>query len=111
MRNGAILGEYFTYLMENVVNRTHSIVDYSMLLSTMFDIPFEIVLEMDENRVADVIVIRNDFVSEEFGDKRIDCSIIFDHKVSVFEVILAISKRMEHELCDPTEGTFKESGR
>lgn len=104
MRNGAILGEYFSYLAREVENRTHSFVDYSMLLKTMFDIPFEIMLEMDENRVGDVIIMREDFVSEAFGDKLVDTSVIFDHKVSVFEIILAISKRMEHELCDPIDG-------
>lgn len=101
MRNNDILCDYKRFIFEKVENRAHEMVDYSLLLNTLFNIPFKCYLAMDENRMEDAIDMREDFISELF-DRKIDVSIVKDRYISVLEVLLALAIRMEKDiLCDP----------
>lgn len=103
LKNGDILRDYKLFLMENVENKTHKIVDYSLLLNTLFDIPFRICIEMDNNRVDDALYMRNEFLEDDIC-RGIDVSNVENRQVSVFEVLFALAKRMENDiLCDPME--------
>lgn len=94
MRNGDILFEYFENLLNEILDSKHHIVDYSMMLRTMFDIPFVWVLEMDENRAEDGQTLRNDICR----DNDLQYDFIINRKISVLEVLIALAKRMESDI-------------
>lgn len=103
MRNADILRDYKVFLMENVQNRMHQLVDYSLLLNCLFDIPFRSYVEMDNNRIEDAIYMRKEYLYDDIS-RGIDVSIVEDRYVSVLEVLIALAKRMENDiLCDPME--------
>lgn len=103
MPNNDILKDYEVFLMENVQNKTHSVTDYCLLLDILFNIPFKSHIDMDNNRIEDAYYMRKEYLSDDIF-RRIDGSIIKDRYISVFEVLFALSKRMENDiLCDPME--------
>ena len=103
MRNSTILKDYKAFLMDEVENRTHKVVDYSLLLSVLFDIPFKAYVNMDNNRIEDAICMREEYLETD-KMRGFDVSAVEDRYVSVFEVLFALAKRLENDiLCDPME--------
>lgn len=81
--------EYFDWLLKRLNLRKRG---YSDLLYLLFDTPFRVILDRDVNRLKDGEYLRNRFfidigVSGDF----------MDHPVSVLEVLLALSERIENE--------------
>lgn len=78
---------YFDWLCDIVgLNTTDSI----HLAKTLYDIPYEWHFVMDENRAEEGLTLRVEF-SEEFGVVTED---IKSGKCSVFEMLVALSRRM-----------------
>lgn len=103
MRNDDILRQYKAILFENVEDRAHQLADYCLLLNCLFNIPFKSFIAMDDNRIEDALYMRKECIDSEIG-RRYDVSSVEDRYVSVFEVLFALSKRMENDfLCDPME--------
>lgn len=103
MRNSTILKDYKAFLMENVENRTHKVVDYSLLLDTLFNIPFNAYIDMDNNRIQDAICMREEYLETD-KMRGFDVSAVEDRYISAFEVLFALAKRLENDiLCDPME--------
>ena len=59
---------------------------YELFLIDLYNVPFEVVLERDINRVNDVIDARNEFYGGEISTK---------NEASVLEILYILSKRMQ----------------
>lgn len=104
MRNTDTLNEYKLFIFEKATDKHHELPDYSLLLNTLFNIPFRSYVPRDDNRIEDAIDMREDFSEEIFGEDRYYESVM-DRYVSAFEVLLALAIRMEKDiLCDPMSG-------
>lgn len=101
MRNNDILDSYKDYLYNEVVDSEHNLADYSLLLSVLFDIPFESFNPMDNNRISDAFNMRMEYLDSEFGEK-CDYFVVKDRYISVLEVLIALGKRLFWDImCDP----------
>lgn len=65
---------------------------YTSLFRELLNIPFVVVLDRDENRLGDAEAIRDRY----FAENGISGSFI-DHKISVLEVLLGLSIRVDNE--------------
>lgn len=81
--------EYFNWLMKNLNLKKKG---YSELLFLLFETPFRVVLERDNNRLDDGKYLRNHF----FLDIGVDGDFM-DHPVSVLEVLIALCNRIDAE--------------
>lgn len=81
--------EYFNWLVKGLNLKKKG---YNELLYLLFETPFAVVLERDKNRLADGRYLRNHF----FFDMGIDGDFM-DHPVSVLEVLIALSNRIDAE--------------
>lgn len=99
-RMGAIDG-YFDLLASEICQKDHSIYDYSMLLRRLYDIPFEVRVEMDENRKMDALNMKMEYVESDLAPEH-GTRVLVERFISVLEVLFALAKRMENDiLCDP----------
>lgn len=77
---------------------------YSNLLFYLFDIPFTYTIDMDENRAEDGIQLRYQFASE-YDISDVDLY-LNDRCCSIFEMMIALSIRMEDSIMeDPDIGS------
>lgn len=81
--------EYFNWLLDRLKWRKKG---YNKLLYLMFNTPFEVYLERDNNRLEDGKYLRNHF----FLDLNIDGEFM-EHPVSVLEVLAALAERIDTE--------------
>lgn len=84
--------EYLLYLMQfDSPEHRH----YGHLLSDMYDITFIYSHPMDENRVIDALDMRREYLFDNGYDVN---NSFMDRDVSVFEVLAALSRRLEIEV-------------
>lgn len=88
---------YFDQLTSEICQKGHDIYDYSMLLRRLYDIPFEVRVEMDENRRVDAMTMKMEYIESDFGPKTGENSLIGRY-ISVLEVLFALAKRMENDI-------------
>lgn len=81
--------KYFNWLLKRLKWKKKN---YTKLLHFMFDTPFEVVLDRDENRLEDGRYLRNHFFLDNgiVGD-------FTDKPVSVLEVLIALADRIDTE--------------
>ena len=92
---------YFDQICSEVCKKEHSVYDYSMLLRRLYDIPFEVVVEMDENRRTDAYNMKMEYIESDLAPIH-GTTVLEDRFISVLEVLFALAKRMENDiLCDP----------
>ena len=94
--------EYFSYLIDVICDKEHMSIDYIPLLDLLHSIKFKVLMERDENRVADGEHLRREFLD----DRDIDKEYLYeleDMDVSVLEVLIGIAKRMESQLGNVTQ--------
>ena len=102
MRNSDILDDYKGHLRGIIENRDHQMRDYSRLIDCLFKIPFESFHPMDNNRISDAKMMRDEILFNEHRTARVDISVVEDRYISVLEVLIALAHRMENDiLCDP----------
>lgn len=81
--------EYFNWLLKGLNLKKKG---YSNLLYLLFETPFRVVLDRDNNRLDDGKYLRNHF----FLDIGVDGEFI-EHPVSVLEVLIALCNRIDAE--------------
>lgn len=92
--------KYFQWICSVVCDKRHPMYRYERLLYALHDREFTFMMDMDENRAADGIDLRNRFV-HEFG--------CFHHRgfdtgpCSVLEMMVALSIRCEEHIMDDPE--------
>lgn len=91
----ALAGEYYEYLLYLMGADAPEHRNYSLLLSDLYDIPFTYSHPMDENRVLDALDMRREYLFDRGYDIRDD---FMDRDVSVFEILAALSRRIEIEV-------------
>lgn len=87
--------DYFEYLLYMMHCETPEHRKYCHLLSDMYDITFIYSHPMDENRVIDALDMRREYLFD--NGYNVDNSFM-DRDVSVFEVLAALSRRLEIEV-------------
>ena len=96
--------EYFTHLVEMVVDKKHPKVDYIPLLDLLHSLKFEWSIDMDANRAADGTFLREKWLdSEGLYDYLYEFD---DEKASVLEVLIGIADRLEFQVGNIMEGYF-----
>lgn len=76
---------------------------YGRLFEILHNIDFEYILERDENRESDGIDLRDDFYIPDCFDFELEMA-FYGRKCSVFEMLLALSIRVDDEIIgDPAE--------
>lgn len=95
-RMSAIDG-YFDHLASEICKKEHHIYDYSMLLRRLYDIPFEVRVEMDENRKIDAYTMKMEYIESDFGPEY-GAEVLEKREISVLEVLFALAKRMERDI-------------
>lgn len=91
---------YFEWLMNVVDDSEHNPDLYLDVLETLFVTPFRAVLESDQNRIGDALMLRDDFCDDcnESGRGLQD-------EVSCLEVMIALADRIEDDImCDAEFG-------
>lgn len=87
---------YFMWLVTEICDRQHAKVDYIPLLELLHAISFEIVIEMDTNRVEDGAFLREKWLdSEGIYEYLYEFD---DQKVSVLEVLVALADRLSFQI-------------
>ena len=95
---------YYDNLLEEVEDKEHDLHDYCLMLGTLVTIPFIYSIPMDKNRETDGLTCRYDHLAAEFGERQANL-LTEAAPVSVFEMLFALSRRMENDiLCDPVSG-------
>ena len=89
-----ILDDYYEYLLDMMRFSLPEHRYFGVLLRDLFETPFEWVLPMDENREIDGFDLRREYLF----DQGIDISNTWTDKVSVLEVLIALSRRIEIEI-------------
>lgn len=85
----SLWNEYFDWLIRRLDLRKRG---YNELLYLLFETPFRVIIERDNNRLEDGKYLRNHF----FLDIGVDGDFM-EHPVSVLEVLVALSERIENE--------------
>ena len=91
----ALSDDYFEYLLYLMRADAPEHRRYSTLLSELYDISFIVKHPMDENRVEDALYMRREYLFDKGYDIRDD---FMDREVSIFEVLAALSRRIEIEI-------------
>lgn len=91
----ALADEYFEYLLYLMRADTPEHRKYTRLLSDLYDITFIYSHPMDENRVIDALEMRKEYLFDHGISIRDD---FMDRDVSVFEILAALSRRIEIEV-------------
>jgi hypothetical protein len=89
MSDSRLPGLYFIWLYNQVctvrdVDSPHS---YTQVCEIMHEIPFKVLIAMDENRQGDAFELRNTFMKNRSG------VVLYEREVSIFEVLVALAKR------------------
>lgn len=92
-------GEYPLFLMDKIHLWTNSSYDHYHKLCEFLDtIPYRWSIDLDENRMLDAMTLREEYIDLHGGRGRA----FVNGEVSVFEVLVALSIRMEH-ICYDSE--------
>lgn len=90
------VGEYFDYLCE-LINLDESV--YSMLISELYSIPFEWVLDLDSDRNYDGFVLQGTYYGNVDNP-----DIVGDRHCSVLEILIVLAQKMDYILDDDDRG-------
>lgn len=98
---------YFAWMSRVVSDRhvTHGW-SYTKLLSLLNDIPFEVLLPMDENRSDAGISLRYEFAYEEGYDEASVASCLDDRPCSVLEMMIALAMACQGNADDSSKNTI-----
>jgi len=91
---GWINEEYYSWLVGMIPNLNRN---YSRLLRLLHEIPFRVVLLMDENRVSDGLALRARFAMQKNLDSCVREMLKTAFPCSVLEVMVALSVRLEED--------------
>lgn len=88
MTDDRLPGQYFIWLYKQVcaVRDAGSPHSYTYVCEIMHQIPFKVLVPLDENRQADAFELRNVFMRSRQGN-------FFEREASIFEVLVALAKR------------------
>lgn len=92
--------DYFRWLCELVCaeGMDHS---YLILCRKLFDQPFEVKLEMDQNRVGDAKTLRQEYAKDASEEDLSDVISMQDREhANCFELLVALARRMAYEIDD-----------
>lgn len=93
---------YYSYICNLAFKRDKD--RYTKLLSTLHSYPFEYILDLDENREADALDMRLDYMKNNIYFKY-DLEVLYHERpASVLEVMVALSKRCYDTVLDPGDG-------
>lgn len=90
--------DYFNWLCE-LVHIDQIERSYWLLAKDMFRKEFIAFIEHDDNRASDGVELREDFMRETNCDGYLD----MDRECSVFEMLIALARRMDFETSDPND--------
>ena len=96
--------EYFNHLVDMVCDKKHPKVDYIPLLDLLHSMKFEVVIEMDENRVGDGAFLREKWLQKEGIYEYL--YEFDDENVSVLELLISVAERFEFAIGDNMLGDY-----
>lgn len=95
--------DYFTWLCEQVRSMYPPYDHYNLLLKRLYDTEFWYTIMNDENRVADGLALRNQFLDENSYHEY--TVLYFTKPCSLLEVLVALAKRCDRDIMyNPYEG-------
>lgn len=92
-----VKNEYFNWLTSHLNSPEYNLCDYSLLLSALYDEPFEVKLKLDWNRHADGIEMRHNF-ARELGLSSVTIDMAVGTTCSVLEMMIALALRCENDI-------------
>ena len=105
----SIFCEYFDWLYNYTEIEQFSAYSYKSLMDILNCKKFVSLVPHDENRIADGIALREEFVSDtgmnfsDFDESDGFDDLLGNDSCSVLEMIIALAKRMDFEVYDPNE--------
>lgn len=102
-----LTGKYFEWLCDAVCERgLNEHISHRKLLEYLHAIDFRVIVSMDDNRSGDGISLRYYFAREMVSDhdEALDIANHLDGPCSVLEMLVALARRLEEFMDDPSIG-------